>query len=270
VTIAAVDIEPVLRSMGRLEELQEQRRHECRLTPDRALASLDEAEAFVRDRGLLTRTPGSALPSLFGAFHDDPYAAGKGGFAEWPATKWRWPGALLAREGVHALKIHRGKTLFVTDDIVELVDPICRAEIARMEAADPDWARLLRHLADAGPSEPEDLRTELGLKARELKSLRYPLERCGAIVSRGVTHDVPGGGHVHTSVLARWDQVFPERPQGGGLDNLVVAGVRAAVVAPERELRRWFSWPWLFDDDLVDRLVAPGRLERVDGWVTAP
>ena len=249
--------------MARLDELQERRRYECRLTPDRALESLDEAEAFVRDRGLVTRTPDSSLPSLFEALHEDPYAPGKGGFAEWPASKWWWPGALVEREGIHALKIHRGKTLLVTDGVAALVDPICRAEIARMEAEDPGWGLILRHLADAGPSEVEDVRTELGLKSRELKSLRYPLELCGAVVSRGLVNDAAGGGHTHTSVLARWDQVFPEPALGGGLEELVVAGLRAAVVAPERELRRWFSWR--VEGELVDRLVGKGRVVRVDG-----
>ena len=49
--------------------------------------------------------------------------------------------------------------------------------------------------------------------------------------------------------------------------SLLVAGVRAAVVAPERELRRWFSWPWYWDDTIVDDLVREGRLTRVDGHV---
>jgi len=44
--------------------------------------------------------------------------------------------------------------------------------------------------------------------------------------------------------------------------------VRAAVVAPERELKRWFSWQWYWDDLLVDELVHDGRLERVDDHVT--
>jgi hypothetical protein len=49
----------------------------------------------------------------------------------------------------------------------------------------------------------------------------------------------------------------------------VVAAVRAAVVAPEQELRRWFSWQWYWDGTLVDGLVRDGRLRRVDGHVTA-
>jgi hypothetical protein len=45
--------------------------------------------------------------------------------------------------------------------------------------------------------------------------------------------------------------------------------VRAAVVAPEAELRRWFSWSWYWSGALVDDLVRDGRLRRVDGHVAA-
>ncbi len=50
-----------------LEALTAQRAFVCRLTPDRALATLEEAEAFLLERGLLTLTPDCALPSRFGA-----------------------------------------------------------------------------------------------------------------------------------------------------------------------------------------------------------
>jgi hypothetical protein len=225
-----------------LAELRERRAYECRLTPARALETLDEAERFLCDRGLLTRATDSALPSLFEACHEEPYAPDSPGFGQWPATKFPWFGRLGAR-GYPILAVHRGKNLLVTDAVATLLNPICRAEIARMERADPGWARLLRHLAEAGPSELEDLQTELGLKAKELKKLRAPLERCGAIVSGSLVYQQP---HRHTSELARWDQV-QVGPDGGtdprrALGDLLVAAVRAAVVAPEPELRRWFSW----------------------------
>src|SRR5918912_488901 len=198
--------------MSRLQELQARRAYECRLTPDRALRSVDEAEAFLRDRGLLTRTADSALPSLYEACHEDPYAPGRGGFGEWPATKWPWFGWLADRAGVHRLKVHhRGKNLLVTEETAALLDPICRSEIERMRRDAPEWAR----------------------------------------------------------VLDRWDQAFPEPPRGrGGPEELLVAAVRAAVVAPEREAGRWFAWRWLFPPELVDGLVADGRLERPEpGWI---
>jgi hypothetical protein len=254
-----------------MEELVERRAFLCRLTPDRALESLEDARGFLYDRGMLTRTSDSALPSLFEACHEEPYAPGSRGFGSWPRTKYPWYFELAARSDVHELKIHNGKSILLSDETLPLVDAICRSELERTEEK-ADWARLLRHLAEAGPSTPEDLQTELGLKPKQLRNLRYPLERCGAIVSRTLRVDLPDGGHRHTSELLRYDQAHPEPLDGGGVEQLVVAAARAAVVAPEPELtRKWFSWRWLFPDDLVDQLVSEGRLERpARGWVAAP
>jgi hypothetical protein len=44
--------------------------------------------------------------------------------------------------------VHRGKNLLLTGEVADLLDPMCRAEITRMRAADPGW-RLLDHLAEA-------------------------------------------------------------------------------------------------------------------------
>ena len=51
--------------MESLTDLRVQRVFKSRLIPDRALRTLDEAEAFLRGRGLLTRTADCALPSLY-------------------------------------------------------------------------------------------------------------------------------------------------------------------------------------------------------------
>jgi hypothetical protein len=91
-----------------------------------------------------------------------------------------------------------------------------------------------------------------------------PLERCGALVSRSIVYEEP---HRHTSLLSRWDQVFPE-PAAGGLAGLVVRAVQAAVVVPEREVPRWFAW---WEDGLTERLVDDGRLVRPEPeWLAAP
>ncbi len=259
--------------MESLTGLRERREFECRLTPDRALQTLADAEAFLRQRGLLTRTADCALPSLYEACHEDPYKPGSPGFATWPATKWPWFGELAGR-GYLASGVHRGKNLLASGEVASLLDPICRAELKRMRAADPGWARLLDQLAAAGPSGIEDLRTELRLKRQELNALRSPLERCGAIVSRSVQMTA-GQGHQHSSELARWDQAYPgvsgaDPDPCRALGDLVVAGVRAAVLAPEPELRRWFSWQWYWTGTLVDDLVRDGRLRRADGYVAVP
>ena len=257
--------------MESLESLRERRTYECRLTPDRALTSIDEAEEFLRSRGMLTRTADSALPSLYEACHEVAYAPGGRGFAEWPRTKWPWFGE-LAERGYLVTAVHRGKNLLVTEAVAAMLDPICRAEIERMRAADPEWDRFLDHLTEAGPSNIEDLQVELQVKPKQLKLLRSPLERCGAIISRSL-QVTAGSGHAHSSELARWDQVRPGAGDVGvhlhhAVQELLVAGVRAAVVAPENELRHWFSWRWYWNDTLVEDLVREGRLRLVDGHVT--
>jgi hypothetical protein len=254
-----------------LAALGERRAYECRLTADRALGSLDEAESFLRDRGLLTRTTDSALPSLYEACHEEPFKPGSVGFATWPATKWPWFGE-LAERGYLCVAVHRGKNLLVSGETAALLDPICRAETDRMRAEDAGWRRLLDHLAQAGPSSAEDIRLELGLKRQELKALRAPLERCGALVARSVTMPADDGeGHTHSSELSRWDQAYagdadaPRVDPGTALGDLVVAAVRAAVVVQEAEVRRWFSWQWYWTDALIADLTRAGRLRRVGG-----
>ena len=255
-----------------LTGLRQQRAFECRLEPDRALQTLADAEAFLRRRGLLTRTADCALPSLYEACHEDPYKPGSPGFATWPATKWPWFGELAGR-GYVATAVHRGKNLLVSGEVAALLAPICRAEISRMRRADPGWRLLLDHLDAVGPSTVEDLRAELRLKRQEVKALRSPLERCGAIVSRSL-QVTAGPEQARSSELARWDQVYPgtgiaDPDPGPALRDLIVAGVRAAVVAPEWELSRWFSWQWYWTGSLVDDLVRAGRLRRADGYVAA-
>lgn len=243
--------------MSRVQELQEQRDYECRLTPDRALETIDEAAAWIEERGLVEITPCCTLPSLHTACHEEPYKPGGRGFAAYPRTKYPWGFELGSRPGIHALRIHRGKRLLVAARVAALVDPLAREALS---AAQGDERRLLEHLGAAGPSTPDEIHEEIGLDAQRL---RRPLERIAALVSRSILVETPGGGHRHTSELRRWDQVFREPSAGrGGLEELVVAAVRAAVLVPEREIGRWFSW----------RLdVIPEQLEQpAPGWLAAP
>jgi hypothetical protein len=244
------------------EPLEEQRAFACRLDPERALQTLDEAAEFLADRGMLTRMPDCSLPSLFGACHEEPYKPGGRGFGSWPKTKWWWGGRLASRPGVHVARLHAGKSLFLTDATAGLADPLCRAELAGADEGrhGPDEQRLVRHLADAGPAAIDELKEELGLGTKQLRAVRTRLERVGAVLAKDLLVEAQDGGHRHTSELYRWDQVFPEPRRTGGLDDLVVAGVRAAVLAPEREARSWFSWR--VSAEAIGALVEAGRIHR--------
>ena len=190
-----------------------------RLTPDRALETLDDAEAFVRERGLVTLLPSTSLPSLFAACHEEPYSEDGRGFAGWPKTKWWW-GDALEQRGLLYAKLLRGTGVFLSDEVAD----------------------------------------ELNLVRGSFRGVRKRLERLGAVVARSVRIELDDERHRHASELRRWDQVRQEPSEHGGLDDLLVAGVRAAVVAPEHEVRSWFSWR--ATEEQIERLLADGRLAR--------
>jgi hypothetical protein len=233
------------------------------LTPDRALQTLEEAEAFLADRGMLTLTQDCALPSLFAACHEEPYKRGSPGFGSWPKTKWVWGGQLGERPGVLALKVHRGKLLLCDRETAKAIDPLARAALVEADGAADDRTRLVRHLRSAGPTLLDDVKAELGLAPAALRKIREKLESVAAVVARDVLVDDAKGGHRHTSELARWDQVWT-RPwkanEEQALAQLTLAGIRAAVLVHQDEVGKWFSWP--VEWPLIADLIKSGRVDR--------
>jgi hypothetical protein len=242
-----------------------QRAYLCRLTPDRALETLEDAVAFLTDRGMLTRMPDSALPSLFGACHEEAGNPAGRGFDLWPKTKWIWSFQLTSGSRGVLTKMHRGKSLYLSPATARVFDPLVRGEI---RSADGDEALLLEHLADHGPSLNEDVQVELGWDAKRLKAARNRLERVGAIVCDGLVFDSSESWHF--APMRRWDHVVTERANSDDpYADVVAAGVRAAVVAPESDIRSWFSWP--LPHGTIERLIQDGRLVRAgSGLVGSP
>lgn len=242
--------------------LEHRRAIECRLTPDRALATIEEATAFLAERGLLTRMPDCGLPSLFGACHEEPARPDGRGFDLWPKTKWIWSFQLAAQPGVVQTKLHRGKTLYLSTEAARAFDALVRREIGTAEGDD---ARLLDHLGRHGDSMASDLELELGWDKKRLQRARNRLERVGAVLTDGLVFE--DASTWHFAPLRRWDRVFPDAAAAGdSLEDAVVAGARAAVLVREADVRSWFSWR--VPDGMVDRLVATGRLVRPKpGWL---
>jgi hypothetical protein len=229
-----------------------QRAHRLRLTPDRALDVLDDAVAFVRDRGVVTLTGCCSLPSLFVACHEEPHSPGKAGYGQYPKTRWWWPNALADVDGLRAAKVHRGKTVLLSRDATDVVDAIGRWEAAR---ATGEAARVLEHLHAAGPSRTDELKLELAVDRRAWEGL----ERSGAVIARPVEVETANGGHRHLKELRSLVD-GPERAPDDALVDLLRLGVGAAVVVPAREVRRW--WSWDITDDAIDAAVEAGAVVR--------
>jgi hypothetical protein len=247
-----------------LADLERRRATDCRLTPDRALAHLDEATGFLSERGFLTRMPDCVLPSLFAACHEEPARAGGRGFDLWPRTRWIWSFQLASRPGVTLTKLHRGKSLYLSAETARAFDPLVREAI---RATTGDDALLLDHLSTHGASMSEDVQLELGWERKRLKRARDRLERVGAVLSDGLVFE--NANTWYFAPMRRWDQVFPDATTAADpLAEVVVAGVRAAVVAPESNIRSWFSWP--VPMATIHHLIEAGRLNRpAPGWLAA-
>lgn len=200
--------------------------------------------------------PDCALPSLFGACHEAPSRPGGRGFDLWPKTRWIWSFQLTLDGRGILTKLHRGKSLYLSPALAQLFDPLVRRSIAE---ATGDDLRLLEHLGRHGESMADDVELELGWTRKRLKSTRDRLERAGAVISDGLVFDEQGEWHF--APMRRWDAVVKKAPAGKDpLGDLVVAAVRAAVIAPESEVRSWFSWP--VTAATIDQLVQAGRLVR--------
>jgi hypothetical protein len=240
-----------------VQQLERRRSFECRLTKDRELKDLRDASAFLDDRGLLTRMPDCGLPSLFAACHEGPARPGGRGFDLWPKTKWIWSFQLALDGGALLTKLHRGKSLYLSMKAARLFDPLVRQAI---DGASGDEAKLLDHLARHGPSMAEDVELELGWEHKRLKGVRARLEQVGAIVSDGLVFTE--NGDAHFAPMRRWDAVVKKASASDDpIADVVIAGARAAVIAPESDVRSWFSWP--VPAATVDRLVDEGRLVRL-------
>lgn len=238
------------------QELEERRTYDCRLTPDRALNDLDEAAAFLAARGLLTRFPDCALPSLFAACHEAPGRAGGRGFDLWPKTKWIFSFQLTQQRGTVLTKLHRGRSLYLSLDAASAFDGLVRRA---MEEVKGDEAALLNHLEQHGPSVPADIELELRWTRQRLKRVRARLEGVAAVISEGLVFE--DSTTWHFAPLRRWDHVVTSRsPAGDPFAPAVVAGVKAAVLAPESDIQSWFSWR--IPQSTVNTLVEEGGLVR--------
>ena len=168
-------------------------------------------------------------------------------------------------------KLHRGKTLYLAQRLVELVDPLCRFETARADGGGygAEAARVMAHLASAGRSTTDDLKLELGLETRGYQRVRRLLEGRGAILSRSVTVETASGGHRHMSEITRWDQVVDKSsldPEEA-VARLLGAVVDAAVLTPESEARGALTWT--VSKEILERSINDGRVRRVSGDVLA-
>lgn len=253
-----------------LEKLQSRRLRLHRLVPSRPLRDARRAAAFIRERGMVMTTGRSSLPALSEAI------AGRSIAGSWMASPevyliHRVLGGVRRYDVIAAPLVLGKETLFVPalGPAVERIagDPE-RGERARR--ALPPLARRLLEAVEADGWLRMD---RWGVPVARARPARLLLER--QLLAVGT--DVHTEGGYHTSVLKPWGaggiaSRFAGAAAALSLEDareaLLRAAVRSAVVAPEREVRRWF----VFGEDGLEPLVARGLLRRLSdrrqNWIT--
>lgn len=172
-------------------------------------------------------------------------------------------GKLYKRPDVLAVTLILGKEALAHASLGPAIERIAgdprRRETARRQLT-PLAGRLLHTVDSMGQVRMDrwNAATLAGRKARLL------LERELLVFSKGL-HTEHG---YHTAIVMPWSQSKIATRYGtearrlkfdDAVDELIVAALRSAVVAPEREVRRWFP----FGDEGLERLVRQGTVVRL-------
>jgi hypothetical protein len=209
------------------------------------IRSLEEARRYLKEVGILARTPQPGFPSLFGAIRSRPYKEGSRGFGTWPKDEWWWGGELEKDADVLALKILDGKSIFVHRRLWAPLDGYLR----RFRPALSPLASSIRNmLARHGPTRTDVLRQMMGFRSADDGRLYHlaigQLERLGVVLKRAAAVEA----HVHVGELMLWRHRFPKpirrwKSPVHALAEWLSAVSQAAGKVDERRLLSWFSWP---------------------------
>ena len=214
----------------------------------------------------------SSLPVLAEAIAGEPIA---GSWMAHPAVYriYRILGG-LSRYNLPAAPLILGKETILDPSLGPAVERIA-ADPQRRPGARSQLSPLARRLLDEVEARGRVRMDQWDVPYREARRARLMLVRQLLVASREMHTE----RHYHTALIVPWSasefsKRFSSEASRVGLeeavDQLLLAAVRSAILAPEREVRRWL----VVGAERVETLVGQGRLERVPSpggpWLTCP
>ena len=175
-------------------------------------------------------------------------------------------------EEISSLPLILGKETLVHASLGPAIARVA-GDSERRSAARAELPPLARRLLDEVEASGEVRMDRWTASTAQGRHARLRLERDLLVMSR----DLHAERGYHTAIVMPWSQSkiaarygvegqrlrFPD-----AVDQVIVAGVRSAVIAPEREVRRWF----VFGRERIDELVRSGGLVQFKSdnaaWIT--
>ena len=251
-----------------LESLQALRLRLHRLRPSRPVRDVRSALAFIEERGIVLSTGRSSLPSLAEAI------AGRQLRGSWMANPevfriYKVLGKVHRSDAVVTAPLILGRETLLDDTLGPAVARIA-GDPKRRNAVRASLPPLAKRLLADVEAHGEVRMDRWPASTKRGREARLWLERLLLVVSLDIHTEA---GH-HTALVTPWRKSrivgrFGKRASRLRLqdaqDQLIVAALKSAVIAPEREVQRWF----VFGARRVDRLIHDGKLERVRSGSTA-
>jgi hypothetical protein len=255
---------------ARIKNLASDRLAQHRLEPSRPIRDAREAADFVRERRIVMTVGTSSLAALPASIAGRPLSGSW--MAQPECREVHEMLQSLSNDRFPGVRLVSGKLVLINPELGPAVqrlatDPGRRA--AALAKLTPTAARLLKRVEADG----EVRMDSLNLPTKEGRDARVLLESRLLVVSESL-HSSQG---YHTAVVRPWRgssiaRSFAAGARGMDLetacDHLVKACLHSAVLAPDREARRWFP----FAGERIEALSAAGHIEKLRAsktiWLT--
>jgi hypothetical protein len=239
-----------------IAELEARRDREHRITGT-PMRNVRQLRSWVRDRRIVLMTGKAAVPNMADAI------AGRVLRGSWMANpEVHLIYRLISRlEGFVSAPLVLGKSTTLDPSLTDAFYSVA-ADPRRQAAARSELSRDAARLLELLDGRPEVRMDAINMPTKQSRKARLELEREFLVHS----YDIHTERGSHSSVIAPWESSElaqqhanrPLLPADEAADVLTDAAVRSAVLAPEREVHRWFTG----SAAALARLLDAGRCGR--------
>ncbi len=261
------------------------REQEHRLKQSLRLKTLEEIEEFVHHEGLVSVFGGNELPSIISAILGREWKpSGKGftGWYDWWSLKISGQNAghalttLDQAKGIVSTRIFRDTKTLVSQDLWPILDPLVNhsLELARKRKILSQLElKILNALDKKAPVRTDHLRSQLKLQGKpHTSSFHRALARLESYAFIVGYEDPHPERHLHANIWQPWRmrvEATVNRKPGlsyeEAVERLFTRTLDAAVLAPEKEVEKWFRWNELAE--VKEKLLNTGKILRAGDYL---
>ncbi len=264
------------------------RQREHRLAQSLRLRTIGDAVEFVQRQGLVSVLGGNELPSIISGFLGREWRpSGKGftGWLEWWSLKvsgqslGRALSQLDRSRNIVPTRIFRKSKTLVSRQLSATLDPIVShfATLAskRQIFSQQEWT-ILKFIEDNGPARTDKLRQALGLQGKgNTAPFHASLAKLESYCLIFGNEDPHPEKHLHANIWRGWRaESKSKRPRREisyqeSVEQLLSKTMDAAILAPERDVGKWFQWKQSALEAKA-KLLDSGRIVQAGDFLVTP